>query len=56
MKILQPAIKKQTGSGSTGVACQNLDRDFIGIEIDEKYFEIAEKRLNECVETTIFDK
>ena len=35
------------GSGSTGVACQNLNRDFIGIEIDEKYFEIAEKRVNE---------
>lgn len=35
------------GSGSTGVACQNLNRDFIGIEIDKKYFEIAEKRIKE---------
>ena len=44
------------GSGSTGVACINTGRNFIGYELDEKYFEIAEKRLNECVETTIFDK
>ena len=32
------------GSGSTGVACQNTNRDFIGIELDEKYFEIARVR------------
>ena len=35
------------GAGSTGIACQNLDRDFIGIELDENYFKIAEKRINE---------
>jgi site-specific DNA-methyltransferase (adenine-specific) len=35
------------GSGSTGVACQNTNRKFIGIEQDEKYFEIAEKRIKE---------
>lgn len=44
------------GSGSTGVACINANRNFIGYELDEKYFEIAEKRLNECVKTTLFDK
>lgn len=33
------------GSGSTGVACNNLNRDFIGIEIDQGYFEIAKTRL-----------
>ena len=34
------------GSGSTGVACANTNRRFIGIEKDEKIFEIAKKRLN----------
>jgi len=33
------------GSGTTGVACQNLNRNFIGIEKDENYFKIAEERL-----------
>lgn len=35
------------GSGSTGVACGSLNRRFIGIEIDENYFNIAEKRIIE---------
>jgi DNA modification methylase len=35
------------GSGSTGVACKQTDRDFIGIEIDEKYFNIAKDRIEE---------
>lgn len=38
------------GSGSTGVACVNTNRDFIGIELDQKYFEIAEKRIAEAYE------
>ena len=33
------------GSGSTGVACINTNRNFIGIELDEKYFNIAQKRI-----------
>ena len=34
------------GSGSTGVACVNTNRKFIGIELDEKYFDIARERIN----------
>jgi site-specific DNA-methyltransferase (adenine-specific) len=34
------------GSGTTGVACKNLNRNFIGIEKDETYFKIAEERIN----------
>jgi len=33
------------GSGSTGVACVNTNRNFIGIELDDKYFEIAKERI-----------
>ena len=35
------------GSGSTGVAAKSLNRDFIGIELDESYFNIAKERINE---------
>ena len=34
------------GSGTTGVACKNLNRNFIGIELDKDYFEIATARIN----------
>lgn len=34
------------GSGTTGVACKNLNRNFIGIEKDKKYFNIAKDRIN----------
>jgi len=33
------------GSGTTGVSCKNLGRDFIGIELDDKYFDIAKERI-----------
>ena len=36
------------GSGSCGVACINTNRNFIGIELDKGYFDIAEKRINEA--------
>ena len=37
------------GSGSTCVACVNTDRNFIGIELDPQYFEIAKKRIEDAV-------
>lgn len=40
--ILDPFM----GSGTTGVACKRLDRNFIGIELDNNYFEIAKERIN----------
>ena len=33
------------GSGTTGVACQNTNRQFIGIELDPSYFNISKQRL-----------
>ena len=36
------------GSGSTGVACANTNRKFIGIELDENYFNIAKQRIEEA--------
>ena len=44
------------GSGSTGVACVNTDRNFIGIELDPEYYSIAKERIEEAVtknDTTI---
>lgn len=38
------------GFGSTGVACANLNRDFIGIELDDHHFLIAGNRLKEVLE------
>ena len=46
--ILDPFM----GSGTTGVACVKLGRQFIGIEIEPKYFDIACRR----IEKTVWDK
>lgn len=37
------------GSGSTGAAALNLGRKFIGIELDEQFFKVAEERINDCI-------
>ena len=39
--VLDPCM----GSGTTGVACKNTNRKFIGIERDEKYFDTAKERI-----------
>jgi len=47
-RVLDPFM----GSGTTGVACVKQNKEFIGIEIDEKYFKIACKRIKEEFEKT----
>ena len=37
------------GSGSTGIACVETGRKFIGIEIDENYFKIAKERIEDVI-------
>lgn len=36
------------GIGATGIACVQTGRDFIGVEIDGKYYDIAKKRIEEA--------
>jgi DNA modification methylase len=43
------------GSGTTGVACVNLGRKFIGIEINEKYFDIACRRIEDAEKQQLLD-
>ena len=40
------------GSGTTGVACLQTNRNFIGIELDENYYKIAQERINETKKQT----
>ena len=42
------------GIGGCGVACKQLNRKFIGCEIDENYFNIAKKRLKEAKQVSFF--
>ena len=41
------------GSGSTGVACMNTGRRFIGIELDKNYFEIAKERIEKSLQREV---
>ena len=47
----QTVLDPFMGSGTTGVACKELGRNFIGIEIEPKYFEIAQKRIANTMES-----
>ena len=44
----ETVLDNTMGSGSTGVACMNTGRNFIGIELDEEYYKVAEKRIKEA--------
>ena len=44
----QTVLDPFMGGGSTGIACRELSRNFIGIEIDESYFKLAEHRINQA--------
>lgn len=47
----ETVLDNTMGSGSTGVACANTNRNFIGIELDGGYFKIAEQRMDEMENT-----
>ena len=49
----QTVLDPFMGSGTTGVACVNTERNFIGIELDDKYFKIAEDRINKAKDLPI---
>lgn len=44
----ETVLDNTMGSGSTGVACVNTNRNFIGIELDEHYFQVAQSRIEEA--------
>lgn len=44
----ETVLDNTMGSGTTGVACVNTNRNFIGIEMDEKYFEAASRRIRKA--------
>ena len=44
------------GSGTTGVACRQLNRSFIGIELNKDYYDIAKKRINGEMQLNLFEK
>jgi site-specific DNA-methyltransferase (adenine-specific) len=50
---VETVLDNTMGSGSTGIACINTNRNFIGIEKDDKYFEIAKKRIEEHLTTAL---
>ena len=57
MKIFQKkndiVLDPFMGTGTTGVACKNLNRNFIGIELDKDYFDVAKNRIESTNQTLI---
>lgn len=49
----QTVLDNSMGSGTTGVACMNTGRRFIGIERDDVYFDTCIKRISGCIEATV---
>ena len=49
----QTVLDNCMGSGTTGVACVHTDRSFIGIELDEHYFEAASERIKSEMESDL---
>ena len=47
----QTVLDPFMGSGSTGIACIELKREFVGYELDESYYKIAERRLEAIIKT-----
>jgi len=52
-KIEETVLDPFMGSGTTGIACKELGRNFIGIEISPEYFKIAERRINNTTENLL---
>jgi len=46
-------IENYMGSDTTGIACLNTNRKYIGMELDDTYFEIAKERISKAVEKTL---
>ena len=45
----ETVLDNTMGSGTTGIACVNTNRGFIGMELDDKYFEIAKERIEKAI-------
>ena len=43
----ETVLDNTMGSGTTGIGCVNTNRNFIGIELNEKYFDLSKKRIND---------
>ena len=46
LELMKTILDNTMGSGTTGVACLNTNRNFIGIELDDNYFKIASDRIS----------